>query len=79
MTLAVPSEMASFVQQQVRSGHFASEQEVVLAALQIMRSEANESLAGIQAGLSDAAAGRLQPVAEAFSEIRRRSQSRSAS
>jgi predicted transcriptional regulator len=36
-----------------------------------LRSEREETLEGIREGLADAAAGRTQPLAEAFADLRR--------
>jgi predicted transcriptional regulator len=37
----------------------------------LLKAERDESLAGIRQGLADAAAGRVQPLAETFADLRR--------
>lgn len=41
------------------------------AAIRLLKTEREDSLAGIRMGLADAAAGRMQLLAEAFADIRR--------
>jgi Arc/MetJ-type ribon-helix-helix transcriptional regulator len=70
MPIEIPGDLQSFVDQQVKLGSFESEQQVVAAALQLLKADREEAVQGIRAGLSDAAAGRLQPVGEAFADLR---------
>jgi predicted transcriptional regulator len=44
---------------------------VVAEGLRLPKAEREETLAGIRAGLADAAAGRFQPLNEAFADLRR--------
>ena len=71
MTIEIPSELQPFVQEQLQLGCFSDEQQVVTEALRLLRAERDESVDGIRAGLADAAAGRVQPLAETFADIRR--------
>ena len=59
----------------MRSGRFTSSDEAITAAVRLLRQqeEAEEArvLEGIRQGLEDVRAGRTQPLAEAFADIRR--------
>ena len=59
----------------MRSGRFSSSDEAITAAVRLLRQqeEAEEAraLEGIRQGLDDMRAGRTQPLAEAFADIRR--------
>ena len=59
----------------MRSGRFSSFDEAISAAVRLLRQqdEAEESrdVEGIRQGLEDVRAGRTQPLAEAFADIRR--------
>ncbi|MGZ3414146.1 MAG: type II toxin-antitoxin system ParD family antitoxin [Isosphaeraceae bacterium] len=63
------------MQAKVRSGRFSSSDEAITAALRLLRQQedAEEArvLEGIRQGLDDMRAGRTQPLAEAFADIRR--------
>jgi Arc/MetJ-type ribon-helix-helix transcriptional regulator len=65
----------TIVQAKVRSGRFTSSDEAISEAVRLLRQreEAGEAgvLEGIQQGLEDMRAGRSQPLAEAFADIRR--------
>ena len=71
MRIELPSELEPFVEQEFATGRYASRQEVVVQALCWLRDERQEAVSGIKQGLDDIAAGRTQPVAEAFAEIRK--------
>jgi predicted transcriptional regulator len=71
MSIEIPVDLQSFVSDQLRSGGFTSEQQVVAEGLRLLKAEREETLAGIRAGLADAAAGRFQPLNEAFADLRR--------
>ena len=63
------------MQAKVRSGRFSSSDEAITATLRLLRQQedAGEArvLEGIRQGLDDMRAGRTQPLAEAFTDIRR--------
>jgi predicted transcriptional regulator len=44
---------------------------LVTQSIELLRAEREESLDGIRKGLADAAAGRVQPLASTFENIRR--------
>ena len=71
MTVEIPAELQSFVREQLQVGCYQNEQQLVTDALRLLKAERAETLAGIRAGLEDAAAGRLQPLDETFADIRR--------
>jgi putative addiction module CopG family antidote len=75
MNTHLPADLEQFVQAKVRSGRFSSSDEAITAAVRLLREqeEAEESrvLEGIGLGLEDMRAGRTQPLAEAFADIRR--------
>ena len=71
MTIEIPGDLQPFVSQQLQLGCFGSEQQLVAEALRLLKADREESLEGIRLGLADAAAGRTQPLAEAFADLRR--------
>jgi antitoxin ParD1/3/4 len=75
MNTHLPADVEQFIQAKVQSGRFTSSAEVLTAAVRLLRQqeEAEEArvLEGIRQGLDDVRAGRTQPVAEAFADIRR--------
>jgi antitoxin ParD1/3/4 len=75
MTIHLPEHREQFVRDLVRSGRYASEDEVIDKAVRLLQereeAEAARVLAGIRQGLEDMHAGRTQPLAEAFADIRR--------
>lgn len=75
MNTHLPSDLEQFVQAKVRSRRFSSSDEAITAAVRLLRQqeEAEEArvLEGIRHGLDDVRAGRTQPLAEAFADIRR--------
>jgi len=71
MSLEIPSDLQPFVNEQLQLGCFSSEQQLVAEALRLLKAEREESLEGVRQGLADAAAGRIQPLAETFADLRR--------
>jgi putative addiction module CopG family antidote len=75
MNTHLPADVEQFIQAKLKSGRFTSSDEVLTAAVRLLRQqeEAEEArvLESIRQGLDDVGAGRTQPVAEAFAEIRR--------
>jgi putative addiction module CopG family antidote len=71
MQVKIPVELESFVEEEFATGRYGSREEVLIQALQWLREERQEALAGIRQGLADAAAGHVQPLADAFADIRR--------
>jgi putative addiction module CopG family antidote len=75
MNTQLPADVEQFIQAKLKSGRFTSSEEVLTAAVRLLRQqeEAEEArvLAGIRQSLDDVRAGRTQPAAEAFADIRR--------
>jgi putative addiction module CopG family antidote len=75
MTIRLPEDLQRFVQAKVQSGRFTSSDEAITEAVRLLRQreEAEEArtLEAIRQGLEDVRAGRTQPLAEAFADIRR--------
>lgn len=70
MTLEIPSDLQPFINEQLELGAYVSEQEIVIDALRLLKADREDSLEGIRLGLADAAAGRVQPLANAFADLR---------
>ena len=71
MRFEIPSDLQAFVDEQLKLGSYDSESEVVAEGLRLLKADHEETVAGIKAGLEDSAAGRVQPLSEAFAELRR--------
>ena len=71
MQIQLPPELLPFVEQEYATGRYSTREEVVVQALRWFREERQEAVAGIKQGLDDVAAGRTQPLAEAFADIRK--------
>ena len=79
MPIEIPSDLQPFVAQQLRLGLYQSEQQLVDDAVRLLKAERDEAVDGICLGLSDAAAGRIQPLADAFQDLRQEFQLRETS
>ena len=64
-------DIEEFVASEIASGNFPSQEAVIEHALRMMQREREEAVIGIKAGLEDVAAGRVQPLDEAFDELRK--------
>jgi len=71
MSYALPPDVHDQVKQYVAGGHYASEEEVLRAAMRALAFR-DEEFAAIQEGVADMEAGRLQPFEEIDAEIRER-------
>ena len=71
MQIELPPELEPFVEQEFATGRYATREEVLVQALRWLREERQEAISGIRQGLDDVAAGRTQPLAEAFADIRK--------
>ena len=71
MQIELPPELEPFVEQEFATGRYITREDVVVQALRWLREERQEAVSGIKQGLNDVAAGRTQPVAEAFADIRK--------
>lgn len=71
MNIELPPELEPFVEQEFSTGRYATREEIVIQALCWLRNERQEAVSGIKQGLDDVAAGRMQPLREAFADIRK--------
>ena len=65
----ISTDLEQFVDQEVASGRFADRDAVIEHALRLFQRDREEAILGIKAGLEDVAAGRTQPLDEAFDQI----------
>ena len=70
MQIDLPPELESFVEQEFATGRYETRDEVVAQALRWVKEDRQDAIAGIKQGLEDVAAGRTQPLADAFQDIR---------
>jgi antitoxin ParD1/3/4 len=68
MTISLTAELDEFVANQVRSGRYASNSEVIRAGLRALAEQ--DLRAWLQEGLDDLDAGRRVEASEAFARIR---------
>lgn len=75
MITHLPEDLTRYVTDVVRSGRFTSSDEAIAEAVRLLqrREEAENArmLEGVRRALDDVDAGRTQPVAEAFDDLRR--------
>ena len=64
------SELESFVQHEVESGHYSSREALRSHAVRLLQRDRDEAVSGILIGLEDAEAARMQPLGEAIADIR---------
>ena len=70
MIYPFPDTIRQLLDERLASGRYASEDEVLVQALQSLK-EYDEVVADIQEGLEDEAAGRVRPLREFDTELRR--------
>jgi len=73
MTVELPENLDSFVKAQVRSGRFASEQEVMAEAVRALKSrlEQVDAVEAIRQGIADVDAGHTVSLEDFEDEVRR--------
>jgi putative addiction module CopG family antidote len=75
MNTNLPDDLQRYVQAKVQGGRFASADEAIAEAVRLLRQREDDEeardLVGIRQGLDDMRAGRTEPLAEAFADIRR--------
>ena len=71
MSLTIPADVQERLDALLRTGRYASEEEILRAAVAALE-EQNADLAAIQAGIDDMEKGRHQPFAEFDAEFRKR-------
>ena len=70
MAETISPDLEEFVRKEIESGRFPNREAVHAHALRLLQRDREEAIAGIKAGLEDVAAGRVQPLDEAFAELR---------
>jgi putative addiction module CopG family antidote len=70
MSETFPEDLRQFVQHELASGHYGSTRELLVEGLRLLQRDRAEAVRGIRSGLDDVEAGRLQPLAEAFEDLR---------
>ena len=69
MSYSFPPEVDRLVREGLASGQYASEDDLLLEALCVLR-ERDEAMAGIRAGLADLYAGRTRPLDDVDAQLR---------
>lgn len=69
MSYPFPSDIEQLIDEQMASGNYGSTNDVLLHALRALK-DFNDSVADIQEGIDDEAAGRVRPFHEVDAEIR---------
>lgn len=67
----ISPDLERYVEQEVASGRFADREAVIAHALALLRRDREEAVLGIEVGLADVAAGRVQPLDLAFDDLRK--------
>ena len=75
MSYAFPPEIKQLIDQNMATGIYASEEDVLQAALHVL-SDYHATVADIRQGMIDYEQGRGEPLAEAMADIRRQLDSR---
>ena len=68
---ALAADLEQFVQQEITSGRFPNRESVFTHALRLLQREREEAVNGIRLGVEDVAAGRVQPLGDGFTDLRR--------
>ncbi len=71
MSYPFPPILDQLVREELATGVYRSEDEVLVEAMQALR-DRDEAIAGIQEGLSDLEAGRVSPLRDVDAELRAR-------
>jgi putative addiction module CopG family antidote len=71
MNIDIPPDLQSFVDEEFATGRYSTKQDVLVQALRGLKRERTEAIAGVNAGIDDLAAGRIQPIREAFDDLKR--------
>ena len=69
MPLDVSTELAATIDEEMATGQYDSEEQLLREALLALR-EQREDFAAIQAGIDDWQSGRTRPIAEVVADIR---------
>ncbi len=71
MRIELPPDLEPFVEQEFLTGRYSTREEVIIQAIIWLRDERSQALKGIQEGIRDMHAGRVQSVSDAFSDLQR--------
>lgn len=70
MNFELPPHLEPFVNQEFSTGRYATREDVIIQAVSLLRDERLHAVEGIQEGIADMHAGRLQPLSDTFKNIR---------
>jgi antitoxin ParD1/3/4 len=71
MPEAISPDLEQFLQTEIASGRYQSREAVIAEGLRLLQRDREEAIEGIRLGLADVAAGRVQPLADCFDDLRR--------
>lgn len=75
MSYVFPTEIRQLIDQNLATGAYSSDEDVLQAALRVL-SDYHTTISDIRQGVVDYSSGRGQPLAEAVTDIRRQLDSR---
>jgi len=70
IVLDMSQDLDEFVKREIATGHLPDRNAVIEHALRLMKRDREEASMGIEAGLRDADNGRIQPLDDAFDDLR---------
>ena len=70
MQLQIPSELTQFVEGEVASGRFPTQEDVVVAGLRLLKQDREDAIAGIQEGIARWRRGEGASLDESFAKLR---------
>lgn len=70
MKIDLPPDLKPFVEQEFSTGRYSSREDVIIQAIVWLRDERTQALQGIQEGIQDLNTGKVQSVADAFSDLK---------
>lgn len=70
MQIELPPDLEPFVEQEFSTGRYSTREEVIIQAIVWLRDERSQALKGIQEGIRDMYAGKVQSVTDAFSDLK---------
>ena len=66
-----PQKLQAFVDEEFARGRYSAKEEVLIHALRELKREREEAISGVKAGLDDMGSGRMQPLDEAFRDLKK--------
>ncbi len=70
MQIELPPDLAPFVEQEFSTGRYSTREDVIIQAIVWLRDERTQALKGIQEGIKDLQTGKVQSIADAFSDLK---------